>query len=141
MLSGQIIILANLGIIEGSAIGAAALVMIALLLIILSIAVCAARWRSKRSSLNRSNISVSEVGSRNEQLLTSTEVSYDYVRGSPFFQDTDGLITKKNSAYESTHIEMSPNIAYRNKKAVHYHHPLTESLLHNNEYAYISQPA
>ena len=55
-----------------------------------------------------------------------------------FFQDADDVVTKKNLAYVSTRIEMSPNIAYRNKKAVlHAQNPLNESLLQSNEYAYI----
>ena len=123
------------GIIAGSAVGIAAIV-IALLLIIVSIAIYAAIRRSKWSSLNRSYAS---VHSGSAQLLTSTEVPYDYVRSSPFFQGPDGLITKKNSAYQPTHVEMVPNIVYRNKTALNCHNPLTESLLQSNEYAYIGQ--
>lgn len=128
------------GVIVGSAIGATILVMIALLLIIFSIAVCVARWKSKRSLLYQSNISI-----RNEQqlALVSTEVSYEYVRTGSLCRDTDNnIITEQNLAYEPTRIETSSNVAYRNKTAVHYHNPLTESLLQSDsEYAYIiSQP-
>ncbi len=129
--------MSNPGTIAGLAIGGAALVIV--LLIIISVATLfAARWRSKWSSLNQSNTSASEVDSRSEELLTPTEVPYDYVRGMHFFQVADDVITKKNLAYVSTRIEMSPNIAYRNNKAVpHSHNPLNESLLQSDEYAYI----
>ena len=129
--------MANPGIIAGSAVGIA--VFVALLLIIVSIAVCAAIRRSKWSSLNQSYASVREVDSRNAQLLTSTEGPYDYIRCSPFFQGPDGLITKKNPAYQPTHVEMVPNIVYRNKTALNCQNPLSESLLQSNEYAYIGQ--
>ena len=89
-------------------------------------------------SLDQSNTSDSEVDSRSEEMVASTEVLYDYVRSVHFFQDADDVVTKKNLAYVSTCIEMSPNIAYRNKKAeLHAHTPLNESLLQSNEYAYI----
>jgi hypothetical protein len=129
--------LSNPGTIAGLAIGGAALVIV--LLIIISFATLfAARWRSKWSSLNQSNTSDREVDSRSEELLTTTEVPYDYVRGVHFFQDADGIVTNKNLAYVSTRIEMSPNIAYSNTKAVpHSHNPLNESLLQSDEYAYI----
>ena len=133
--SGQI--LGNPGTIAGLAIGGAALIIAPLIISSMAI-LFAARWRSKRKSLDQSNASDREVDSRSEELLTSTEVPYDYVRSVHFFQDADDVVTEKNLAYVSTRIEMSPNIAYRNKKAVlHSHNPLYESLLQSNEYAYI----
>lgn len=116
--------------------------MIALLLIIFTIAVCVSRWKSKWNSLNQAIININEVDPRNEQQLAwaSTEASYECVRGDLSYEDTDNLITEQNLAYEPIHIETSPNVAYRSKTAVHYHNPLTESLLQSDEYAYISQP-
>lgn len=135
LLSAQI--LGNPGTIAGLALGGAALVIAPL--IIFSVAILfAARWRFKQKLLNQLNTSDREVDSRSEELLTSMEVPYDYVRSVHFFQDADDVVTKKNLAYVSTCIEMSPNIAYRNKKAVlHSHNPLYESLLQSNEYTYV----
>ena len=130
--------MANPGIIAGSAVGITVFV-VALLLIVVSIAVCAVTRKSKWSLLNQSYASVHEVDSRNAQLLTCTEEPYDYIRCSPFFQGPDGLITKKNSAYQPTHVEMMPNIAYGNKTALNCQNSLMQSMLQNNEYAYIGQ--
>ena len=60
---GQGQILANRGIIAGSAVGIA--VFVIALLIVVSIAVCAVTRRSKWSSLNQSYASVHEMDSRN----------------------------------------------------------------------------
>ena len=127
----------NPGTISGLALGGAALIIAPLIISSMAI-LFAARWRSKLKSLNQSNTSDSEVDSRSEEMVASTEVLYDYVRDVHFFQDANDVVTKKNLAYVSTRIEMSPNIAYRNKKAVlHAHNPLNESLLQSNEYAFI----
>ena len=63
--------------------GAAALVMVALLLIIFPIAVCAAKWKSK--SWNSLKKSTTEMDSRDEQQLVSMEVQYDIISGAVTF--------------------------------------------------------